>query len=62
MAIFTVAELVTVSTKERIYDESIALAETLGLPVTTWHAGDETRSQYWAIAEPLETFDNIVAG
>ena len=62
MAIFTVAELVTVSTKERIYDESIALAETLGLPVTTWHAGDETRSQYWAIAEHLETFDNIVAG
>jgi hypothetical protein len=62
MAIYTLAELVTVSTAERIYDESISIAETLRLPVTTWHAGDETRSQYWCIAEHLAAFDAIVAG
>lgn len=62
MAIYTLVELVTVTTAEHIYDESISIAESLGLPVTTWHAGDETRSQYWCMAEHLTAFDAIIAG
>jgi hypothetical protein len=62
MAALTLSELVTVETKQAIYARAISVATGLGLPVSSWSAGDETRSQYWVQAEELASYESIVAG
>jgi hypothetical protein len=62
MPVYTLDELIAVNAAETIYDSSIAVADVLGLPVTSWLAGDPTRSQYWALATELEKFEDVVAG
>ena len=54
--------LITQETKEVIYDFAIGVAETLGLPVDSWQAGDPTRSLYHVLAEKLEALEANVAG
>lgn len=56
------SDLITVETKQAIYERAIDIATDLGLPVTSWQPGDPTRSQYWLEAETLATFETIMSG
>jgi hypothetical protein len=59
VALPTLADLFTPATVREIYDSALELAETLGLPVTTWIDGDPTRSEYWVLADRLAVVDRI---
>jgi len=61
MAIPTLAELIVAATKTEIYQRALDIAVTLGLPVTSWAAGDTTRSDYHVLSEVLATVETIVA-
>ncbi len=50
------------STKEEIYEYLLGVAVALGLPVTSWQAGDPTRVGFYAIAEMLEARDGRTDG
>lgn len=54
--------LLTAETVQTIYTLGLTIGEALGLPVTSWHPGDPTRSQYWHAAEKLATLDKIAVG
>jgi phage-related baseplate assembly protein len=58
----TLAEQLVVETKAAIYTRGLALATTLGLTVTSWAAGDTTRSLYHFVSSVLETLEINVAG
>lgn len=49
-------------TKEQIYSRGLAVASGLGLDVTSWIAGNPTRSTYWFLAEVLSILEVQVAG
>lgn len=57
----TLAELITVETKEQIYTRGLAVATTVGLPVTSWSAGDPTRADFHFISEIMELLETYVA-
>lgn len=48
--------------KATIYAGFLQIAQTLGLPVTAWQAGDPTRSLGYLEATLLETLENVVVG
>lgn len=52
--------LLVQNTKAYIYDYALAIAETLGLPVTAWQPGDPTRSLYHVESELLATLEEVV--
>lgn len=52
--------LLVQETKEKIYDYAIGVAESLGLPVTSWQPGDPTRSLFHIESELLATLEEIV--
>jgi phage-related baseplate assembly protein len=54
---FSITDLFSVTTKARVYDLALSIAAGLGLPVTSWRAGDPTRSVYHVLAEEIETRD-----
>jgi phage-related baseplate assembly protein len=54
---FSLADLFSVTTKARVYAKALQIATALGLPVTSWRAGDPTRSVYHVIAEEIEARD-----
>jgi len=56
------AALILEETKERIYEYGLELAESVGLPVTSWRPGDPSRSLLWLQAYTLEKLEGIVAG
>lgn len=58
----SLATLITAETRAAIYAKGLALATTLGLPVTSWSAGDSTRALYHYLSEILETLETIVVG
>jgi hypothetical protein len=47
--------------KAAIYDKAIEIATDLGLPVSSWQAGDPTRSLYHIEAELLASLESVVA-
>jgi hypothetical protein len=49
-------------TKAEIYETALGLARALGLPVSTWQAGDPTRSLYHLEAQELASLEELVAG
>ncbi len=49
-------------TKAQIYARGLTVATALGLNVTSWVAGDPTRSLYWFLAEVLSILEVQVAG
>lgn len=57
-----ITDLIVPATKQQIYDLALGIATTLGLPVTSWQPGDETRSQYWVEAEVLALTETIMSG
>lgn len=58
----SLASLLIQETKAEIYARGLAVASALGLPVTSWVAGDPTRSLYHYVAEVLSTLETMVAG
>jgi len=58
----SLANLLIQETKAAIYARGLAVATALGLPVTSWVAGDPTRSLYYYLAEVLSTLEVMVAG
>jgi len=56
----TLTSLLLQETKATIYAAALAVADTLGLPVTSWHAGDPTRSLYHVLSTKLATIEAIV--
>jgi hypothetical protein len=60
MATPSLATLVTATTKEKLYNFALGVATALGLPVSSWQAGDPTRSLYHVESESLATWEQIV--
>lgn len=58
---FSLTDLISVATKSRVYPKALEIATALGLPVTSWRAGDPTRSVYHVVAEEIETRDAVAA-
>jgi thiamine phosphate synthase YjbQ (UPF0047 family) len=54
------ATLLVQQTKAEIYDYAIGIAESIGLPVSTWQAGDPTRSLFHIESELLATLEEVV--
>lgn len=61
MALLSLGSLLVAQTKESLYNLALSIAETVGLPVTSWEPGDPTRSLYHLLAEALENLDSNVA-
>jgi hypothetical protein len=55
----SLSSLLSTQTKEQIYQLGLSVATALGLPVTSWSAGDPTRSTYHFLSEIGETFEEI---
>lgn len=53
--------LLVQETKETIYEYAIGVAQSLGLPVTSWQPGDPTRSLFHVEAELLATLEEVVS-
>lgn len=62
MAVPTLADLLTRATKAAIYDLATTIGASLGLPVSTWHDGDPTDTEYWVLAEYLSALESNVIG
>jgi Baseplate J-like protein len=58
----SLAALLVQETKDVIYAGALAVATTLGLPVTSWAPGDPTRSTFYVEASFLEVLENVVVG
>lgn len=58
----SLAALLVEETKEQIYAYAIGIAQSLGLPVSSWQAGDPTRSLYHVEATLLATLEKVVVG
>jgi uncharacterized phage protein gp47/JayE len=58
----SLAALLVQQTKAQIYAAALSIATGLGLPVTSWRAGDTTRSLYYVESTFLETLQNVVIG
>ena len=56
---FSVTTLFTVETAAKIFSTGLELASALGLPVTSWRAGDPTRSYYKFVAQKLAALDGV---
>lgn len=56
----TLRQLLSIETREAIYDAALAIAEGVGLPVTTWQTGDPTRSLYHVLAAVLSALETVV--
>jgi hypothetical protein len=55
----TLADIITPATKAEIYAKALQVATDLGLPVTSWTAGDPTRSLYHVLAEELNVLEQV---
>ncbi len=58
----SLASLIVQQTKDEIYTFALGIATAIGLPVSSWTAGDPTRSQYHVQAEVLATIEATVVG
>jgi phage-related baseplate assembly protein len=58
---FSILTLFNPETATRIFDIGIALAKSVGLPVTSWRTGDPTKATYKFLATKLAAVDQIVA-
>lgn len=61
MAEISVWSLIIRQTAADFYAAALELAETVGLPVTTWRTGDPTRTMFRADANAFETLDGVHA-
>jgi uncharacterized phage protein gp47/JayE len=59
--ILTIAELVASATASQVYTSALAICTSLQLPVTSWQAGDPSRSVMHVLAAMFETRDSAAA-
>ena len=59
MTAFSVTTLFTVENAATIFKAGIEVANALGLPVSSWRAGDPTRSLYKFTAQKLAALDGV---
>lgn len=57
----SISTLFSAATADAFLAKGLEIARVLGLPVSTWQAGDPTRSLYKYLAEVLATLDGVVA-
>ena len=62
MTAVSLASLLIAETKTAIYQAGLSIASIIGVPVTSWQAGDPTRALFHAQAEALYTREAIAAG
>lgn len=53
--------LFTVQTADKILKLGLEIASALGLPVTSWSAGDPTRASFKFLAEVLATYETVTS-
>ncbi len=58
----SLATLLVKATKEQIYETALGIATALGLPVSSWQAGDPVRSLYHVEAATLAALEELVVG
>lgn len=58
----SLATLLIQETQETIFNAALSVASAIGLPVSSWQAGDPTRSLYLLESETLSTLEIIVVG
>lgn len=58
----SLATLLVQHTKAEIYSYALRVATTIGLPVSSWQAGDPTRSLFHVESELLATLEAVVVG
>ena len=58
----TLTGLLIQETQDAIYSAMLALATTLGLPVTSWQPGDPTRSLFFLESSLIEALEEEVTG
>jgi len=58
----TLANLLVRTTKTALYETALSIASSLGLPVSSWQAGDPTRSLYHVEAELFEKLEEWAVG
>ena len=56
------ATLLVRATKTEIYNTALGIATAIGLPVSSWQAGDPTRSLYHLEAEELSKMEDVAVG
>lgn len=56
----TLSDLLSQETRATIYAKGLSVATALGLPVTSWTAGDPTRSLYHFASEVLSTVEGVI--
>lgn len=61
MSAVSLASLLIQETKDKIYSTALSIASAIGVPVSSWQAGDPTRSLFYVEAETLSTLEGIVA-
>lgn len=62
MTTISLATLIISETKAAIYRTALGIASSIGLPVSSWQAGDPTRALFYAHAESLEARDDNASG
>ncbi len=58
----SLATLILAQTKAQIYDFALGIATSIGLPVSSWQAGDPTRSLYHVEAEMFTAMEPMIGG
>ncbi len=58
----SLASLLIQETKSAIYEKAIVIAEAVGLPVSSWQAGDPSRSLFHLESQLLATLEEVVVG
>ncbi len=58
----SLATLLVQQTKAQIYTYALSVATAIGLPVTSWTAGDPTRSLFHVESEMLASLEEMVVG
>ncbi len=61
MALVALSSLLVKETKTALYTKALAIATSIGLPVTSWQPGDPTRSNYHYLSEILAQLELTVA-
>lgn len=57
--VVSLASLLFQETKAALYARALQIAESVGLPVSTWQAGDPTRSDYHVLSEILALLEDV---
>lgn len=61
-SLVTLASLLVQETAAQIYARGLNVAVSLGLPTTSWSAGDPTRSLYWFLANTGQALEANIVG